>query len=141
MRDLVQELGEEVLMIPEECITMYGYEEKMLHMEHNWINSAEWPFLALSTTSTTAVVPFEESSQEGTIPTIIMIIPADFITGSLRLSLDVKLAIHHKQGGPFYWRKYGDAEHFKLGKLRKMRLINMISMMLTQNSPMIFTLA
>jgi hypothetical protein len=141
MRKLVQELGEEVLMIPEECITMYGYEEKMLHMEHNWIKSAEWPFLALSTTSTTAVVPFEESCQEGTMPSIIMVIPTDFITASLRLALYVELGSHHKKGGSFYWRQYEDSEHFKLGKLRTVGLVNMISLMLIHKSPSIFTLA
>jgi hypothetical protein len=75
------------------------------------------------------------------MPSIVMIIPSDFITASLRLALDVKLASHHKQGGSFYWRKYGDSEHFKLGKLKTARLIEMISLMLIHNSPTIFTLA
>ena len=141
MRKLVRVLGEDVLMIPEECITMHGFQEKVLHMEHDWVKSAEWPFVALSTTSTTAVVPFDESCQEGIMPSIIMVIPTGFITASIRLALDVELGSHHKQGGSFYWRQYEDSEHFKLGKLRTVRLINMISLMLIHNSPTIFTLA
>ena len=72
--------------------------------------------MALSTTSTTAVVPFDESCQEGIMPSIIMVIPTGFITASLRLALDVELGSHHKQGGSFYWRQYKDSEHFKTGQ-------------------------
>ena len=113
----------------------------MLHMEHDWIKSAEWPFVALSTISTTAVVPFDESCQDGIMPSLIMVIPKGFITASLRLDLDVELDRHYKEGGSFRWREYEDSEHFKLGQLRTVGLINMISLMLVHKSPSIFTLA
>ena len=128
------------LMIPEECITMHGFQEKVLHMEHDWVKSAEWPFVALSTTSTTAVVPFDESCQEGIMPSLIMVIPKGFITASLRLDLDVELDRHYKEGGSFLWREYQDAELFKLGQPRTVGLTNMVSLMLVPKFPSIFTL-
>ena len=141
MRKLVRVLGEDVLMIPEECISMHFFQKTVLHMEHDWIKSAEWPFVALSTTSTTAVVPFDESCQDGIMPSLIMVIPKGFITASLRLDLDVELDRHYKEGGSFLWREYQDAEHFKLSQPRTVGLTNMVSLMLVPKSPSIFTLA
>ena len=72
MRNLVPVLREEVLMIPEECVSMHSFHKTVLHMEHNWLKTAEWPFVAHSTTSTTAVVPFDEPSQDGIMPGLVM---------------------------------------------------------------------
>ena len=33
-------------------------------MEDNWVETADWPFIALSTTSTSVVVPFDEPGQK-----------------------------------------------------------------------------
>ena len=107
-----------VLQIPEECISMSRLQKRMIHMEDNWVESADWPFIALSTTSTSVVVPFDEPGQEGVMPELIMIIPLDFFTGALREDLDYELEDHHLGGGDFLWRQYQDAEHFKLAKLK-----------------------
>ena len=56
-----------------------------------------------------------------------MVILKGFLTASLRLDLDVELDRHHQEGGSFLWREYEDTEHFKLGQLRTVGLINMIS--------------
>ena len=141
MRNLVPILGEEVLMIPEECVSMHFFQKTVLHMEHDWIKSAEWPFVALSTTSMTAVVPFGDPCQDGIMPSLIMVILKCFITASLQLDLDVELDRHYKEGGSFLWREYKDAEHFKLGQPRTVGLTNMVSLMLVPKSPSIFTLA
>ena len=128
-------------MIPEECVSMHPFQKTVLHMEHDWVKSPEWPFIALATTSTTAVVPFDEPCKDGIMPGLIMIIPRGFITASLRDELDKELDKHYKEGGTFLWRVYEDAEQFRLGKLRTVGLINMVSLMLILKSLLIFTLA
>ena len=71
---------------------------------------------------------------------MIMIIPRGFITASLREELDKELDKHYKEGGTFLWRVYKDAEQFRLGKLRTVGLINMVSLMLIHKSPSTYTL-
>ena len=133
--------GEEVLMIPEECVSMHSFQKAVLHMEENWVRTAEWPFVAVSKTSQNAVVPFEEPSQDGIMPELVLVIPLGFFTASLRLDLDHEMEEHHLGGGSFLWRLYEDAEHFKLGHLKTVGLINLITLMLKHQVPSIFTLA
>jgi hypothetical protein len=97
MRKMVPIHGEEVLRIPEECVTMHPCQKTVLHMELDWGKSSEWPFIALATTST-AVVPFEEPRSEGFMPGLVTIIPRGFITASLREELDKEVDTHYKKG-------------------------------------------
>ena len=78
--DLVPMFSGAVLQIPEESVSMSRLQKRMLHMEDNWVETADWPFIALSTTSTSVVVPFDEPGQEGVMPELIIIIPQDFFT-------------------------------------------------------------
>jgi hypothetical protein len=105
------------------------------------VKSPEWPFIALPMTSTTAVVPFIEPRKDGIMLGLLMIIPRGFITASLREELDKELDKHYKEGGTFLWRVYEEAEQFRLGKLRTVGLINMVSLILIHKYPSIFTLA
>jgi hypothetical protein len=73
---------ERVLRIPEECITLLCHQRALLHMEDNFVKSAEWPFLALSSSTTAAVVPFNEQDQDGFMPDFVIIIPRWFFTAS-----------------------------------------------------------
>jgi hypothetical protein len=50
MMKMVPIHGEEVLRIPEECVSMHPFQKTVLHMEHDWVKSPEWQYIALSTT-------------------------------------------------------------------------------------------
>ena len=39
MRKMVPIHGEEVLRIPEECVTMHPFQKTVLHLEHDWVKS------------------------------------------------------------------------------------------------------
>jgi hypothetical protein len=56
MKNIVPIHGEELQMIPEECVSMHPFQKTVLHMEHDCVKSPEWPCIALSKTSTTVVV-------------------------------------------------------------------------------------
>ena len=110
-------------------------------MEDDWVKTAEWPFLAISSSTTAAVVPFDEPDQDGFMPDLVMIIPRGFFTASLIIDLDVELDDHFFGGGQFLWKQYRDAVHFKLGQLETTSLINIVTLMLKTKTPAIFTLA
>ena len=63
--ELVPMYGEEILKIPEECVSMHNFQKEILHMEDSWVRSAEWPFLALSTASQVAVDPLKSQNRRG----------------------------------------------------------------------------
>ena len=110
-------------------------------MEDDWVKTTEWPFLAISSSTTAAVVPFDEQDQDGFMPDIVLIIPRGSFTASLILDLDVELDDHLFGGGQFQWKQYRDAVHFKLGKLETNNLINIVTLMLKTKTPAVFTLA
>ena len=47
MWELVAKFREEVLKIPEECVTMHKYQKEILLVKDSWVRKTEWPFLAL----------------------------------------------------------------------------------------------
>jgi hypothetical protein len=101
MWDLVPMYGERVLRIPEECVNLLSFQKTLLHMEGDWVKMAEWPFVALSSSTTTAVVPFDDLDQDGIMPELVRIIPRGFFTASLILDLDMELNDHFFGGGQF----------------------------------------
>ena len=141
MWELVPMYGEEVLRIPEECVSLHNFQKEVLHMEDSWVRSTEWPFLALSTASQVAVVPFEESDQEGIMPALVLVVPLGFFTTAVRLAWNLELDKHILGGGTAQMRMYRDAVHYRLGNLQTLGLTVLITLMFKHNVPAILTLA
>ena len=74
-------------MLGGECISRTRLQRKTLHMEENWVETAEQEFIVLSTTT---VVPFDEP-EAGVRPDLVMIIQMDFFREAMREDLDSKL--------------------------------------------------
>ena len=97
VRNLVEEFGEEVLRIPEQCLTLRNYQKNLLHVESSWVRGPSYPFLTLSMTSKVAIIPFEVQ-QSGLFNDLVFIIPGGFTTPNFLLEWKKTLANTTKKG-------------------------------------------
>ena len=109
VRNLVEEFGEEVLRIPDHCVTLRQYQMNLLHVESSWVRGPSYPFLTLSMPSKVAVIPFDVQ-QSGLFQDLVFIIPGGFPTPNFLLKWKETLANTTKTGSCFQL-EFEDCRH------------------------------
>ena len=137
-RALVDSLGEEVLMIPRLCIQMQPFQLRLMHKEDGWTSPA-WPFLTISTKATAVVVPFDSDGQ-GVFADLILVFPKGYMCTAVLPDWSMKVDIMEADGVTVESRAYRDCDHFKMGNLNIVVLLNLIDYILKQSCPFIITL-
>ena len=138
VRNLVEEFGEEVLRIPEQCLTLRNYQKNLLHVESSWVRGPSYPFLTLSMSSKVAIIPFEVQLS-GLFKDLVFIIPGGFTTPNFLLDWKETLANTTKKGSCFHL-DFEDCRHQLVRGLDEENLIKIVSFLMKTSTPVIVTL-
>ena len=138
-RRIAQEHGPQVLMQPDTCFLMREHELSLLHVGKSWTEGSSWPFMAKSTKAGAVVIPFE-LGDDCSLPDLVLIIPAGYLTTDILQTWQDLLDSHHGHHGLRCMLEFDNSTHFWVKAMKVDCLIAMVQFTMNLDIPMIVTL-